>query len=131
MIIRRDLFWFDMYNLPVGDRIPSRTWWDALGDRGHSGWGRLRILLGVPGWSSRAVVGLGRRVDNLLLVLLGMEGPVGSRYGHTSGTNERMVGRSGENTLTDVGRITQNRTGWHLRGQATNCASVLRQVEGD
>ena len=77
------------------------------------------------------MVCLRRRVDHLLLVLLGVGGPGGRRRRHTGGTNDSMVGGDTEFPLTHIGRITQNRTSRHLTGRATNCARVLRQVEGD
>lgn len=93
-------------------------------------WSRLRVRLGVPGWCSRTMVCLRRRVGHLLRVLLGMGGPGGCRYRHTSGTDERMVGGGVEYPLTHISRITQNGAGWHWTGHAS-CTTVLRQIEGD
>ena len=70
---------------------------------------------------------LGRWVDHLLLVV----GQGGRRDRHTGGANERVVGRGAEDSLAHVGRITQNRTGWHLTWQTSDRPPVLRQVEGD
>lgn len=77
------------------------------------------------------MVSLCRWVSHLLALLLGMGGPDGRWCRHPCGANERMVCGGAEYPLTHICRITQNRTGGHLTGQATDCAGILRQVEGD
>jgi hypothetical protein len=42
-----------------------------------------------------------------------------------------VVRRCAKYPLANIRRIAQNRTGGHRTGHTTDCAAVLRQVEGD
>ena len=42
-----------------------------------------------------------------------------------------MVGRGAQDSLAHIGRIAQNRTGWHLTGHAPDRPPILWHVEGD
>ena len=124
---------------PVTGGVPCWSWCRALWRRSHSGrscvsrkWRRdgLWVLLRNPGWGTRAVVGLRRRVDNLLLARLVLR-PSGCRCRHTGGTDVRVVDRGAEYPLAHIRRVTQNRTGGYLTGRTSSSTPVLRQVEGD
>ena len=107
---------------PVANGMPSWCWSPALWNRSHTGRScvsgdrgrrRLWVLLRVPGWGSRAVVSLRRRVECLLVMVVG-PGCCWDRQ--TCGANERVAGRNAEYPLAHIRRVTQNRTGGHLGG---------------
>jgi len=72
------------------------------------------------------VISLRWGVHHLLLMLwVGVVGEGCRRDRHTRGTNERVVGRGAEDSMANIGRIAQNRTGWRLTGQTSDRAPVL------